>query len=79
MENILQTTDFVLLSFARSLLNEEGIESYVFDQHISLVEGSVGVFAQRLSVPRDSKERACRHLVENGLKDHLIDDKKRRP
>lgn len=71
MEDILQTTDPVLLSFARSVLEGDGIECHILDQHISMVEGSIGVLTQRLAVWCDESKRARHLLSENGLGAHL--------
>ncbi len=50
MRELISTTDPVLLSFVQSLMHDAGIEVVVFDQHISIVEGSIGVFPRRLMV-----------------------------
>ncbi len=45
MRPVLKTNDWVLLSFARSLLVDAGIESVVFDENASVMDGSHGRFA----------------------------------
>ena len=50
MRELLRTNDLVLLSYASHLLEEEGITPYVFDGHMSAVEGSIGVLPRRLMV-----------------------------
>jgi hypothetical protein len=53
MRELLRTNDLVLLSYASHLLEEEGITPYVFDGHMSAVEGSIGALPRRLMVDDD--------------------------
>jgi hypothetical protein len=53
MRELLRTNDLVLLSYASHLLEEEGITAYVFDGHMSAVEGSIGALPRRLMVDDD--------------------------
>ncbi|HHN67794.1 MAG TPA: DUF2007 domain-containing protein [Thermopetrobacter sp.] len=69
MRVILRTNDLVLLSYARHLLAEAGIESYVLDQHFAAVEGSIGAFPRRLAVAEE--ELAAARLALAELKEHL--------
>ena len=62
MEELLRTTDPTLLSAATAYLKAEGIESVVFDVHMSVLEGSIGILPRRLMVPADDLGRA-RHLM----------------
>ena len=50
MRELIRTNDLVLLSYASHLLEEEGITPYVFDNHMSAMEGSIGVLPRRLMV-----------------------------
>ena len=50
MREILRSNDAVLISFAQSVLRQAGIASFLADQHISVVEGSIGAFPRRLLV-----------------------------
>ena len=50
MRELLRTNDLVLLSYASHLLEEAGITSYVFDGHMSVLEGSIGALPRRLMV-----------------------------
>jgi tRNA1(Val) A37 N6-methylase TrmN6 len=50
LKELLKTNDPVRLSWARSLLREEGIETYVLDTHMSVLEGSAGAIPRRLMV-----------------------------
>ncbi|MEO0882503.1 MAG: DUF2007 domain-containing protein [Pseudomonadota bacterium] len=69
MEEVLRTTDPVKLSYACHLLDEEGIQYFVADQYISAVEGGIGAFPRRLTVPSELAERArwaLRELSSDG-------------
>jgi hypothetical protein len=50
MRELLRTNDLVLLSYASHLLEEAGITPYVFDGHMSVLEGSIGALPRRLMV-----------------------------
>ncbi|MBI4183295.1 MAG: DUF2007 domain-containing protein [Proteobacteria bacterium] len=50
MKEILRTNDVVKLSWLTALLADEDIEAVVFDQHTSIVEGSIGALPRRLMV-----------------------------
>lgn len=58
MQELLRTTDPVLLSFARACLDDAGIGHAVLDHNISLVEGSMAIFPQRLVVVESDFEAA---------------------
>jgi Putative prokaryotic signal transducing protein len=67
MQLLLQTTDPVLLSFAQSLLVDADIEPLVFDNNISIMEGSIGIFPRRLMVHDEDADQARQTLREAGL------------
>ena len=74
MREILRTNDAVLINFAQSLLRQAGIDTFLADQHISLVEGSIGAFPRRLLVGAN-EWRAARDVLNGaGLGSALIDD-----
>lgn len=50
MKELLRTTDPTLIAFARLLLEGEGITPFVFDVHMSILDGSLGILPQRLMV-----------------------------
>ncbi len=45
MEELLRSNDLVYLSFVRHVLEEEGIDYLQLDDHMSALEGSIGVIA----------------------------------
>ncbi|HLS18984.1 MAG TPA: DUF2007 domain-containing protein [Paracoccaceae bacterium] len=67
MEELLRTTDPTLMPFASALLRGEGIDCFLLDTNISIVEGSIGVFPQRLMVHADDLAEARRVLRDNGV------------
>lgn len=50
MRQLIQTNDVVLLSYIGALLTEARIEHVVFDVHMSVMEGSLGVLPRRVLV-----------------------------
>ena len=76
MRELILTTDPVLLSFVQSILRDAGIEALVFDQHISIVEGSIGAFPRRLMVPDDFWDEAAGHMREAGLGEWIVGSEK---
>ncbi len=72
MEELLRTNDAVLLSFAEALLKEAGVPTHVFDQNMSVLEGSIGVLTRRLLVPESEAGKARRLLSDAGIGDELV-------
>ncbi len=64
MRVVLTTNDAVLLDFARALLVDAGIEAAVFDSHMSIMDGSLGVLPRRLMVSDGDFDEAERVLRE---------------
>lgn len=50
MKELLRTTDPLLPTRAADLLASEGIPSFLLDQHMSVLEGSLGILPRRLMV-----------------------------
>ena len=69
MQEILRTTDAVFLSFAQHVLAEAGIQSAVFDNNMSIMEGSIGALPRRLMVAEEDLARARAALAEAGYRD----------
>ena len=74
MHELLRSNDAVLINFAETLLREAGIDSLVADQHMSVIEGSIGAFPRRLLVKADEWSAARRALRDAGLDAWLIAD-----
>jgi hypothetical protein len=73
MLELLRSNDPVLLSFAQHVLGELGIAVVLADQHISIMEGSIGAFPRRLLVSADDVGNARTALHEAGLGAELSD------
>jgi hypothetical protein len=74
MRELLRSNDAVLISFALSVLRQAGLAGMVADQHMSVVEGSIGAFPRRLLVGDEDWAAARQALVQAGLEASLIDD-----
>lgn len=58
MRALLKTNDAVLLNFAEALLADAGIAAVIFDSHMSVMDGSLGILPRRLMVSEDDFDRA---------------------
>lgn len=50
MKELFRSNDLIRMSRAVDLLAEEGIMSFQLDQHMSVLEGSLGILPRRLMV-----------------------------
>jgi len=62
MRAVLKTVDPVTLSYASHVLDEADIESVIFDENASVMDGSMGFLPRRLMVLDDDFVRAERLL-----------------
>jgi hypothetical protein len=69
---ILRTNDPVLLSFATAVLADGGVAALVADQHISALEGAIGIFPRRMLVEADCWRQARRLLIDAGIETWLL-------
>jgi hypothetical protein len=67
LKEILRTNDFVLVSAITALLDAAGIGNVVFDQNMSVLEGSLGVLPRRVLVADGDVEEARQLLEDAGL------------
>ncbi len=74
MREMLRSNDSVLISFAESMLRQAGIASLLVDQHMSVMEGSIGAFPRRLLVGEDDWTAAREILTQAGLDAWLVGD-----
>ena len=58
MVELLRLNDPVKLSFLKALLRDGGIQTFVFDQDMSVLEGSTSAIPRRLMVTDDDAKRA---------------------
>ena len=64
MKELLRTNNFVYLSYAQAVLQDAGIKTLVFDNHMSVMEGSLGVLPRRLMVADGDFSRAKKVIDE---------------
>lgn len=76
MRELVKTNDLILISYVEALLADQGIDVVIFDQNISLMEGSIGVFPRRLVVADDAWSRASRVLRDAGLGQWIVEDER---
>ena len=74
MRELIRTNDAVLVSAVVALLDGAGIRSMVFDQNMSVLEGSLGVLPRRLLVADEHELRARKLLEDAGLGHELRAD-----
>ena len=74
MRELLRSNDAVLINFAQSVLRQAGIASFVADQYMSVVEGSIGAFPRRLQVADEDWAPPGERSAEAGLDAWLISD-----
>lgn len=67
MKEILRTTDPTIIAFATALLRAEGIDCFVLDVHMSVLEGGIGLFPRRLMVAERDAFRARAILGDNDV------------
>lgn len=71
MDELIRTNDMVLISFVDALLKEAGIDHYIADENMSVIEGSLGVLPRRILVSSEGIEAARALLIEAGIGDEL--------
>ena len=72
MEELLRTNDPVLISLVEAVLGGEGIRVHVADQHMSIMEGSVGVLPRRILVLKEDVARARELVLSHGVAADLL-------
>ena len=66
MKELIRTNDLVKLSFLLAHLKSEGIEGYVIDNHMSIMEGSANALPRRLMVSSSDYMKAEKLLGQLG-------------
>ena len=67
MKELLRTNDPTVIAFATALLDGEGIEALLFDVHVSVLEGSIGILPRRLMVRDEDHFRASAIMRDNDV------------
>ena len=78
MQLIVRANDPVLISFVEALFREAGIAVYIADTHMSITEGSIGVFPRRVLVLAEDWPRAAEILEEADLGQWIVREGPRR-
>jgi hypothetical protein len=65
---LFRSNDPIELSWAQSVLADEGIDSHIFDYHTSILDGSIGALPRRLMVSPDEESRA-RYILDVARRD----------
>ena len=76
MKELVRTNDMVLVSAVVALLDGAGLHHLVFDQNMSVLEGSLGVLPRRVLVAEDDVAAARRLLADAGLARELRADER---
>ena len=63
----MRATDPLTLVRAKDLLESEGIVSFEFDRHMSVLEGSIGILPRRLMVADRDHFMAAAILRDHGI------------
>ena len=71
MHELVRTNDPVLVSAIGALLDGANIPHVVLDQHMSVLEGSLGVLPRRILIP-DEYRRTARSLLEDAGLGHEL-------
>jgi hypothetical protein len=67
MKELLRSTDPTVIAFATALLSGEDIEVFELDVHMSVLEGSIGIFPRRLMVRDEDLIAAERAMRDNEI------------
>ena len=71
MRELIRTNNAVLISAIEALLKAAGIPHVVLDQHMSVLEGSLGILPRRILVDDEYQEEARQLLADAGLAHEL--------
>jgi Putative prokaryotic signal transducing protein len=69
MRELLRTNDPTVVAFASALLRGEGIDCFVLDVHMSVLDGSIGILPRRLMVADRDLFQARAILRDNDVGD----------
>ena len=58
MKELIRANDPVLISYLVAVLEDEGIDAIVLDEHTSVLEGSIGAIQRRVVVAEEDLDRA---------------------
>ncbi len=64
MVELIRANDPVLISYLLSVLDDEGIQAVVLDEHTSILEGSIGAIQRRIMV-QEKDLRGAKQVIED--------------
>lgn len=64
MKELYRSNDIMTLTYIKDALEQEGLEALMFDEHASVIEGSITAIQRRIMVMDDEYDEACRILNE---------------
>ena len=67
MKELIRTNDAVIISFVEALMRDAGIDYFVADQNMSVLDGSLGILPRRIMVDADEIGRARAILADAGI------------
>jgi hypothetical protein len=69
MRELLRTNDPTVIAFSTALLRGEDIDCFVWDVHMSVLDGSIGILPRRIMVADRDHFRARVILRDNDVPD----------
>jgi tRNA1(Val) A37 N6-methylase TrmN6 len=72
MKELVRSNNPVFLSWLQAALEDAGIHTLLLDQHMSIVEGSLGILPRRLLVPDDALD-AAKAIMEAGPDQSVVE------
>ena len=67
MKELLRTNDPTVIAFATALLEGEGIDVFVLDANVSVLEGSIGILPRRMMVAARDHLAAATVMRDNDI------------
>ena len=71
MKELYRTNDLAMLSWYQAVLNDRNIGNIVLDDHMSVLEGSIGAVQRRIMVI-DEEFDAARRAIKEADKENKI-------
>ena len=71
MKELLRSNDVILINWLQVLLKNDGIDTVVFDEYTSVMEGSAGAIQRRIMVSSKQYLNAWKLIKEAGKADQL--------
>lgn len=76
MKALVRTNDLSVIAFVEALLSEAKIDYLILDQHMSILEGSLGIIPRRILV-EDEMLSSARRILQNADLDHELEPEHR--